>query len=93
MIPQINERNLMPKHQKYIILSTLGVSFIAFAFFGSDDPLPYWGILAIIALGIGCGLAAYGFTSLLVEYRQSKNWQELRNTFVEKFKQAYGKKK
>lgn len=93
MMPNANNPEaLMPKHYKYIILCTFGVSFIAFAVFGSQgEPLPYWGVFAVMAIGVGCGLAAYGFTSLLVEWRESSDLQELKHTIVEKFKKAYRK--
>lgn len=87
----INETGLMPKHQKYMVVGVLGVSFIAFAF-SEGGPLPTWGVFAILILGIGCGLAAYGFTSLLVEWKESADIKELKHTIIEKFKKAYGNK-
>ena len=91
MMPNASDPQvMMPKHYKYIILCTFGVSFIAFAIFGSKgEPLPYWGILAVMFIGVGCGLAAYGFTSLLVEWRESSDLKELKHIIFEKFKKAY----
>ena len=83
---------LLPKIWLHWVWSVLGVSMIAWVIQDGIEP-SMWTVLKITLWGLGVGLASYGITQLILDYRESENWKEFYRKVKSKYKQAYQNKK